>query len=198
MTRSEQRVELIGATILEQARQESEAIRAAARQAHTAALDGFRDQVIDRMYGKIQAQGAAIRQECARIRAVARRDAHRQLLLRRQELADRVLEAVGARLREYAQTPAYREELLAQIRELTPPYDHAYSTVTLSPADEAMIPEIRALLGESCAIRCDASVKLGGFTLLNSQAAVLVNRTLEEALRRERNGFLLRCGLKVV
>lgn len=197
MTRSEQRMELIGSTILEQAQQESAEITAAAESEYTAAIEGCRDQVIDQVYTQIQGGIAAIRKANTDRLATARKQAHRALLLRRRELEESVFAAVRARLADYTATPAYRAWMLSQAESLQDAYDHTCSTLTLRPADEAIAQELQACF-PGCAVALSDSVKLGGFTLRNTAAGVLVDCTLDERLREERAWFLEHCGMKVV
>lgn len=198
MEKSDERLQLITATVLEQAEHEARILRANADKEYAEALQRHTDQIIDRMYGKIQSSTSSIRRENARLRADARSKRHSALLMRRRQLAASIFQVVRGRLEAYAATPQYREELLAKLRELAPQYDHGSSLVTLHPRDEALIPQIKEILGKDCAVQCENTVKLGGFTLKNTAAGVLVDCTLEEALDSRRSWFLEHCTMQVV
>lgn len=197
MPKSEQRMELIGSTILEQARQESESIREAADAEHAKAIQHYRDNVIDEMYAKIQDEIAAIKEEGSRTRAKAQKDVHRALLGRRMELEAHVFANVRMRLMEYAKTPQYRQKLLDEIRALKDRYDHTASTVYLRAEDEALSVEVEKML-PGCKVIPGNQVKIGGFKLENTAAGILADATLEERLRLQRPWFLTACGMKVV
>lgn len=197
MPKTEQRMELIGSTILEQARQESDAIREAADAEHARAIQQYRDDIIDKMYVKIQEDIAAIKQQGSIARANAQKDAHRSLLGRRVELESHVFANVWIRLLEYAKTEQYRKQMLQEVAALAGQYNHAHSIVRLREEDKDLTPDFEKLL-PGCRVEADGQVRIGGFRLENTEAGILVDATLEERLRLQRSWFLANCGMNVV
>jgi vacuolar-type H+-ATPase subunit E/Vma4 len=196
MTKTDERAEMIGSSILAQAKQESNEIIAQANQIRESEIRVFEDQIITDMFGNVQRRTATLRADSIKAISKAQSEARRGLLHRREELATMVMCAVWTRLFEYSKTPAYAEAMKAGMASLADKYDHSTSTVYLREADIELADTVKALLPGS-AVEIDPAIKAGGWRLENTASRILIDETLDNRLATEKSWFLLHSGLRI-
>lgn len=189
------RMELIGAAILGQAEEEARELREKATMTYQREVKQFENELLDGMFGKIQAKASRIRQDSITQSAREELDARRALLNHRTALTERVFAAVAKRLTDYAKTEQYAKTALETAKKLNANYGGADTLVTVRETDKALGDKIAAIFGGTCEITDD--ILLGGFRLLNPAMGVLIDETLDERLAEQRPGFLERCGMNV-
>ena len=197
MKHTQRIIRQIGASALEQAGREAEQITREATRRCEEELAACRRELLRQVGGDTQKQLEKIRREGLRERSRKQAELRRSLHARREELCRKVFDAVRGRLLEYAGSEAYRGSLLDRLRALPEGYDHSASTLSLRQEDLPLADSIRAIL-PGCAVQADKDVKLGGFTLRNEAAGVLLDHTLDERLRAGRPWFLEHCNLRVI
>lgn len=197
MERLNERVQVIGAKILEQARQQSKELIDDATRTKERELRQFQEQLTTRMFRKMQEEATAVRLGAMREAASQRLEAHRALLRRREELSGLVVAAVRGRLADYVKTPEYREQVLEKLTALAEGYDHAESTVFFSADDMELAEQAKKIL-PGCSAEPSGEIVIGGFRLLNKKAAVLIDETLDRKLEEQRRWFLMHCNMRVV
>lgn len=197
MAKLDEKMELIGSAIVSQAEQERKSIVDKANAIREQELSACKEQLIEKMFGRVQAQTRTIRQKSIKDKAQAELRAHRELLLRRQELTTSVFAAAKTRLYDYVSTPDYPAALLSQLRKMAGSWEHSASTVFLRDDDLALAGEIEAIL-PGCRVVADRTIRIGGFRLRNSAAGILVDETLDARLEAQRPWFLQTCGLKTM
>lgn len=197
MAKLDEKMELIGSAIVSQAEQERSSIVEKANKIREEQLSACKEQLIETMFQKLQQQTRAVRQRAIKDKAQAEVKAHRELLARREELATAVFCGAKTKLFEYVATPAYKEQLLADIRSLREKWDHSASTVLLRESDLPLSAEITAIL-PGAAVEADPAIKIGGFRLRNTAAGILADETLDSRLEEQKPWFLMNSGLKTV
>ena len=200
MSKMDERAEMISASIVAQAEQESKELIRRANEAREKALRRFEDQIIQDMFARVQRQVADLRQETVRAASKTQEGARQGVLRRREELATQVFATVRARLYEYAKSPDYRQAMVAELAELANNtalgLDHSASTVYVREADADFGPEAQAIL-PGCAVAVDNTIKNGGWKLLNTAAGLLIDETLDTRLTEQVEWFLANSGLQI-
>lgn len=196
MAKLDEKMQLIGQAVVEQAEQESRSIIDKANAIRDRELTEYKEQVISKMFEQIQQKTRNVRQQAVRDRARAEQDSRRALLTGREELAALIYGSVRARLLEYIHGEEYRQTLLDSLQKLRDRWDHTSTTVQLRESDMALTDQIGGLL-PGCRVEADKRIKLGGFRLRNTAAGILLDETLDARLEDTRPWFLQNCGLKV-
>lgn len=196
MAKMDERAEMIGSSILAQAEHERKELIEKASEIRGHEIESFEEQIIQDMFGKVQKQAAALRQNTVKAVSAAKVTAHRDLLRRREDFMRKVFAAVRARLVEYANTAGYRESLLGELGLLAESYNHSASTVFLREADIGLSGEIAELL-KGCTVERDNTIKCGGWKLRNTAAGILIDETLDSRLAAQKPWFLLNSGLAI-
>lgn len=192
----DEKIHLIGSAIADQAQAERQAIIDKANQTRESELAAYEEALISSMFGQVQQRTRAARQKAIKDKAQTEVQAHRELLGRREELTAAVVAGVRSQLLSYAATPEYRKALLEDLSALRDRWDHSSSTVFLRENDMELAGDIQKLL-PGCKVEADPAIRLGGCKLLNRDAGILADETLDARLEAQKPWFLQNCGLKV-
>ena len=193
MANTDERAEMISASILAQAEQERQELVAKANAIRDNEIKVFEDQLIQNMFREMQERTTQIRGKSVQSVSAVRQELHRGVLQRREDLEQTLFGAVRARLEEYAQTREYSENLRAEIEVLAGKYDHSHTAIYLREADLGLAPGIRQDL-PGCSVEADPSILLGGWKLENTSVGILIDETLDDRLKRQKEWFLLESG----
>lgn len=196
MANVQERMEMIGSSILAQAQSESKELIAKAIYERDHELAIFEEQVIQEMFGKVQEKSADIRTATVRKVSVAQSEARQRLLKKRGELADKVFAKLRLRLEDYVKTPQYTVAILEELTSLKGEYNHASSTVYLREADMNLNGSISKVL-EGVKLEADPTIRIGGWKLLNTDAGIVINETLDDRLEGQKAWFLANSGLSI-
>lgn len=119
----------------------------------------------------------------------------RELLARRNAIADEVFAEVRLRVEEYKKTPDYKASLLRDAEKIASVLaDGSDPVILISLADEAFASEIAEASG--IAVKVDVSVILGGLKGVSAQLEC--DCTLDAKLESARKDFEMESGLSVV
>ena len=196
MANTNERVDMIGASILTQAENESRVLIDKANHEREHALAVFEEQIIQDMFGKVQKQAAAIRLDTTKTISTAQAAARQAVFKKREEVAGLVFLEVKARFAQYTKTAEYKENVMAELAELAGEYDHAHSTVYIREADKNFADEIENVLA-GCKLVLDPAIRCGGWKLENSGAKILIDEALETRLEEQKAWFELNSGLSL-
>jgi vacuolar-type H+-ATPase subunit E/Vma4 len=188
-------MELIGSAIIGQAEQEAKELREKATATYQREVKQFENELLDGMFGRIQAKASRIRQDSVTAAAREELEARRALLNHRAELTERVFSAVAERLRAYAKTEEYAQAALKAAEKLKARFAGADATVYVAAGDRLLGEKLAAVFGGRLETADD--IELGGFRLLSPALGVLLDETLDEKLAEQKPGFLESCGLRV-
>jgi vacuolar-type H+-ATPase subunit E/Vma4 len=188
-------MELIGSAIIGQAEQEAKELREKATATYQREVKQFESELLDSMFGRIQAKASKIRQDSVKAAAREELDARRALLNHRAELTGRVFSAVAERLKAYAKTEEYAQAAVNAAEKLKAKFAGADTTVFVAAGDKPLGDKLAAILGG--ALETADDIELGGFRLLSPAMGVLLDETLDEKLAEQKPGFLESCGLRV-
>lgn len=196
MAKMDERVDMIGSSILAQAEHERKSLIEKAVSIRVNEMKEFEERIIQDFFGKVQKQASGIRVDSVKAVSAAKVTAHRELLRRREEYLSRVFASVRARLFDHVKTGEYKAAVKAELASISQSWDHSYSTVYLREADMDMAGEIKEIL-KGCEVVPDRAIKHGGWKLTNSAAKILIDETLETRLDAQKSWFLLNSGLEI-
>lgn len=197
MVKLDEHLRIIGAAILDQAENDSREVRENADEQRASTLREWEDTLERKMQERVQKQTGILQAETRTQLALRETELHRGLLTRRRELLEQIFAAARANIAAYTETPRYRQDVFDHLTELKTAYDHTSTTIRLRQADMEWAGAIQALLGGGAAVTADRDIRIGGFTLENKGASVLVDETLDTKLSDARPWFLARCTMKV-
>ncbi len=142
--------------------------------------------------------------EAARIRAEANREisgkgeaARKSLADLRATLSQKVFERVKAKIEAYTKTDAYREKLLAGVREIAALFPNGDTELFIAPHDADKAAAIQAAFGAPCTVTVTEEIVLGGVKALDRKTQRLADNTLDTALEAQKAWFLENSGLSV-
>lgn len=191
-------VSLISEAIMAEATEKSNALHKQADDYKRQQLEAAESEVLSELYATIQGEVSQI--QGGSVRDVARKenDMRKNLLLLREEITQRVFDAVKARVQEYSAGEAYGEVLIALAQQLAKDYPFANCVLHIRKADFQFSDELRGIFGTKCNVLIDDEMQLGGIRLMNQAIGIYVDESLDTKLDDMRPWFFSHSGLKVL
>lgn len=115
--------------------------------------------------------------------AAAKLDSHRNVLIRREQLADSVFEDVRRRLSEFRAGNDYVQWIKKTVDSCKAKYPDSKASVYLSPADMSLADKIGVNAVE------DSSIVQGGVSVRFENEGIVLDCTFDSMLERERADF---------
>ena len=119
----------------------------------------------------------------------------RNILLKREEMIERVFENVRARLGEYRKTPDYEKLLIKRAEECAKARPGKKGILLLSPADMGFKYKLTA--GGQFTVKSSPAIELGGITVIYEDENLALDCTFDSDLAAGREGFAARAGLTI-
>lgn len=117
------------------------------------------------------------------------------VLLRREEIIDRVFENVRAKLEAFGSTPEYEELMIKRAREASELYPDKQGEIRISPKDSALKEKLA--LGGKFTVSETNSIVSGGLMVVYAEDNLALDFTFDNELANSRKGFAGRAGLFV-
>lgn len=169
--------------ILEEARAESESISADADSRAEKELRDRREKL-----------DADCERELMHRVSTAKLTSQRDILVYREQLADKVFENVLAKLREFRESGEYKTWLLKSVSAVCEKYPGEKAVAAVSPKDNRFKSELEALGAE---IEEDPSIMLGGAGVSLPGRGIMFDCTFDSLVERERADFTRTADLKI-
>ena len=118
--------------------------------------------------------------------ASAKLDSHRNVLIRREQLADGVFDIVRQKLAEFRAGESYGKWLRDTVAACTEKYPDSEAEVCLSPADMIYKAGIE---NASVKVSEDNSILLGGVNVRFADQSIMIDCTFDSLLEQERAAF---------
>lgn len=122
-------------------------------------------------------------------------ETHHRLMKERAEMVNSLFEQVKERLCAFRAQADYRAFLLEKLQRYIKAYPH--SKVYVAAFDEALMKELLAQLSVNVPCEVAADITIGGFRLVDSDAARIIEETFDSALEEARETFLRTSGLTI-
>ena len=197
MASIQERYKLIQASVLGDAQAQADALLRQAEEMKSAAMKRAENEVLHQLYDKIQEEISQI--HTASTQAVSRQEAQARhdLLLKREEITQKVFRQVHTRLVAYTRTPDSARRMMELARKLAENCPLEGSVVMLRGEDYHFSAELEKILGKGCRILADETIRIGGLKLMNQTAGIFVDETLDSRLEDQKPYFYSHAGLSV-
>lgn len=160
-------------------------------------LEKNKDIQLDNSYNYIQQKSTDIKKKYKCEVARFSLDKKRELLIRRNEIADRVMNNVALRLTSFLNTPEYVSFLAKKLTSFIKENDVSSATLQLGVSDFSRKDEIAKSLPVGFQITLNDNIKLGGFIVLDTQSGTYFDETLEQYLIEQKAYFMQHSKLAV-
>ncbi|MCD7731651.1 MAG: V-type ATP synthase subunit E [Oscillospiraceae bacterium] len=112
----------------------------------------------------------------------------KDVLRRREELCDKVFDAVEKRLSDYRKTNAYADGLVKALLLMNV---GSGSEIRLAPEDMKLAEVLKRIVkAEDVTFAADSSIKLGGFSVYSKEKHTIVDKTFDIAVEEQRSAFI--------
>ncbi|MDR0292626.1 MAG: V-type ATP synthase subunit E [Oscillospiraceae bacterium] len=182
--------------ILTDAREETDTLYGEIKSEEEAFMSAAVDEALAGAFRYIKTEVARIESDCGRRLSRAVMANKREIFLRREAMADEVMEAVGERLAVFTGTPGYGDYLESVLMRLLDILDGDI-IVCLRPEDahlEAMLADLSARRGVTFA---DGNFSLGGMEVSCPQKGLHADATFDTRVDELRGHFFELFGLKL-
>lgn len=146
-----------------------------------------------------------IQEEAAQMRANIRRDIssseiklHRDVLIAREKITQRVFDEAANRMIAFTKSDAYRDFLLKTVTEAKPVFSKKACVVYLRPDDMQYAGLLSETLGENAQVIEDDSIILGGLRIKCSTIGLTADETLDTRLENQKIWFAEHSGLSIL
>ncbi len=115
-------------------------------------------------------------------------DMKKEILRHREELSDKVFEAVKKRICEYRTTSAYFDGLVKTLIMINVSDG---SEIRLAPEDMKFVPDLKkALKQQGISFVPDETIRLGGLSVYSESKGTITDKTFDLAVEEQRNAFI--------
>lgn len=122
---------------------------------------------------------------------------HKDLINKRNELAEKVFEEAKNFLINFASTDEYRISLSKAAENLGKEYSFDGWDMLMLKKDEKIANEIAAAFGNGCSILFSEDFSIGGFILYNTEKNIIIDQSYSTLLENQRDWFAENSGLEV-
>lgn len=149
-------------------------------------LEEVREETKILTEAKISDSEKKIRSKYMKLAAKAELDGKKAVLMERERLTQQVFENVRQKLIDFTNTPDYVDYLVKTAKS-----EHIRSggVICLRPEDMKYSPEIEKALTVFCSFKEDASIKIGGLSVLYEKNGVIDDKTLDGELEDAKTNF---------
>lgn len=135
------------------------------------------------------------REAAQRAESSGRLDSRRNILTAREQIIDRVFEAVRKKLEDFRQTADYEKLLIKRVNECAETYPDKQGEVRLAAAD-MKYAEVLAC-GGRFEVNESPSILLGGVMVVFPEDNLALDCTFDNEYQKQRSGFAGKVGLSV-
>lgn len=147
----------------------------------------------------LQAQTAQIDKSCeaAAVREISSENlsSKRSVLLRREQIIDRVFDNVRSQLDEFMKTPEYKKLLCERVEECAKLYPNEKGKVMVALRDEKLAADLTA--GGQFRTEVSETIEIGGAMIIIEDRNLAVDYTFDYAFSQQRESFAVKAGLNL-
>jgi V/A-type H+-transporting ATPase subunit E len=155
-------------------------------------------EVLTECYLMIQKEMAQMRTGISREMSVREMDLKRQLLEKRQKIADDVFRRAAEKLTEFTEAEQYADFLKKSAEQFSKALQGQDTVIFIKPGDEKYEETIRNAFQHSCSFQTLGSIRIGGIKARNSSQGLFADETLDTLLESQRDWFEEHSGMAVV
>ncbi len=161
-------------------------------------LDEAEVDALTEAYRLIQKEMAEMRNGISREMAKREMASRRELLEKRQKIADDVFGQTTKKLLDFTQKNEYVALLQKFAGNLPNKFHNADTVICIKKDDEKYKDQIKIAFGGECTFKVDAEILIGGIRAYNSEMGIMADETLDSLLEDQRAWFEENSGMAVV
>lgn len=156
-------------------------------------------EVLTECYLMIQKEMTQMRTGISREMAVREMDMKRELLQKRQKIANEVFQRAAEKLIEFTKTDRYADFIKNSAEQFSKALQgHQETVIFIKPGDEKYEETIRRAFQNPCSFQPLESIRIGGIRARNDGLGLFADETLDTLLENQRNWFEEFSGMAVV
>lgn len=155
-------------------------------------------EVLTECYLMIQKEMTQMRSGISREMSMREMDLKRQLLEKRQKIADDVFRSATEKLVEFTKTDRYIEFLKQSAEQISKKLQGQDTIIFVKAGDEPHEEIIRSAFQHFCSFQTLNSIRIGGIQARNDGSGLFVDETLDTLLNNQRDWFEEQSGMAVV
>jgi vacuolar-type H+-ATPase subunit E/Vma4 len=160
-------------------------------------LANSKEQTLEEYFYEMQAEITKIKQDCKRCVSTAELNAKRELLIKREQIAEKIFNVVSQKLVDFTSSADYKTYLLKGIQNSFENASISGSELFLKPADMGLKKEIEDSFNNQITVTELDSIVIGGFIVKNEAKGILIDETLDYNLKNQHSYFNQISNLKV-
>lgn len=145
-------------------------------------LERNKDRQLDLSYNQIHKKSDEIKKQCKSDVAKFSIEAKHSVLLKRNEITQRIQNNVGAMLTEFAETPEYATYLVKAIQEFSTKYNYSDINIFVCKRDIPLAKQITKAYKLPCTVGETNEITIGGFIASDEKNGKYFDETLEQKL----------------
>lgn len=161
-------------------------------------LDEAEVEALTEAYRLIQKEMAQMRNRIFHEMAHREMDCRRELLAKRQKISDDVFARCREKLTEFSKKDEYALLLEKFARELRDVFDKPGTVIRIKDDDRKYEELIKKAFGGDCTFEIDASIRIGGIRVYNTECGIMADNTLDSLLEDQHEWFEENSGMAVV
>jgi len=149
-------------------------------------LNQANDAALQLAYDRIKENVKQISAKYFKLVAKAELDSKQEVLKYREQLIVSLFKTVEERISEFRNTDAYEEFLRNRLKDCEV---KAGAVIFLNPCDMKYSKALSELLPKGCEIKEDTSFKSGGFSVFYPDENIMIDKTIDSAIKEGRTEF---------
>lgn len=149
-------------------------------------IQSAKDESLTTAYNIIQDNIKKVSSKYLKIVAKTELDSKKEILLKREALAQQVFENIKEKLLAFRETPSYAGYLAGLVRSEN---IAEKAVIFLRGADMKFSDEIQKAVGVPVEFQVDPTIKIGGLSVLYSDRGIIADKTMDLALSEQREIF---------
>lgn len=121
----------------------------------------------------------------------------RCVFMYRNELSQKIFDEVLEKLVEFSKTEKYLDFLISKVSESLKVFPCDTAKILLTKKDIELGEKIREKIPAITEVLADKKNQMGGFTLVNEEAGLLIDQTFKTLIEDEKQKFYSSCGMTV-
>lgn len=153
-------------------------------------IEKANDESLNYAYGRIKDEIKKIAAKYVKIISKAELDSKREILIYREQISNKIIENVKISIDRFTKSKDYKDYLIKLAKdEIVQAPKSSEIVVFLSKNDMQYSGELKSVLGEKISFEEKSGIKLGGLCVLYKNDNVLKDRTLDSALKEQKDLF---------
>lgn len=153
------------------------------------------EDVLHEAYNLIQSEIANIHNKQSREISLAELEGRRKLLTLREEITQKVFQEAADKIVAYTQTDAYSDWLCGMLKQSSQAMPAGELVIEVKRGEHTPAKILIEATGRKATVTEVPNIRIGGFILVNKEKGFVIDETLDQKLRNEKDWFAASSGL---